>query len=52
MPMIIPRPWFPKQYLPDDLKDRNYYRPTDRGYEKTVRERLAVWRKKLNPGKG
>jgi putative ATPase len=42
----------PQDYLPDPLKGRAYYRPTDRGYEKTVQERLAAWRKKLNPGQG
>ena len=41
-----------QEYLPEALKGRNYYRPTDRGCEKTVGERLAFWRKKLNPGKG
>jgi putative ATPase len=42
----------PQEYLPDALKGRAYYRPTDRGYEKTLQERLAAWRKKLNPGPG
>ncbi|MBR7186871.1 MAG: replication-associated recombination protein A [Clostridia bacterium] len=27
-----------QQYLPDSLKDRVYYTPSDRGYEKTVQE--------------
>ncbi len=27
-----------QQYLPDSLKDRVYYSPTDSGYEKTVKE--------------
>jgi len=27
-----------QQYLPDGLKDKIYYRPTDNGYEKTVKE--------------
>ncbi len=27
-----------QQYLPDSLKDRKYYQPTDNGYEKTVQE--------------
>ena len=27
-----------QQYLPDSLKDRKYYQPTDNGYEKTVKE--------------
>ena len=28
------------QCLPDSLKDKTYYRPTDRGFERGVRERL------------
>jgi putative ATPase len=47
-----PEAFTPQDYLPDPLKGRDYYRPTDRGYEKTVQERLAAWRKKLNPGQG
>lgn len=29
-----------QQYLPDSLKGRKYYQPTERGFEKTVKERL------------
>jgi putative ATPase len=32
-----------QRYLPDDLKDRKYYRPTDNGAERTIRERLNSW---------
>ena len=47
-----PEALVPQDYLPETLGGRVYYRPSDHGYEKTVRERLAFWRKKLNPGKG
>ena len=30
--------------LPGTLKDRRYYRPTDRGLEKAIGERIAAWR--------
>ena len=30
--------WVEQQYLPDSLKDRVYYAPTDNGFEKTVKE--------------
>ena len=30
--------WVKQQYLPDSLKDRVYYTPSDHGYEKTVKE--------------
>ena len=32
-----------QQYLPDSLKNKVYYRPTDIGEEKTIRERLNRW---------
>ncbi len=30
-----------QQYLPDELKDRHYYLPTDQGYEATLAARMA-----------
>jgi len=35
-----------QQYLPDALRDARWYEPGDSGYEKTVAERLAWWRKR------
>ena len=35
----------PQDYLPEALSGRIYYEPTNRGYEKLVRERLVKWRK-------
>ena len=32
-----------QQYLPDKLKDKLYYRPSDIGEEKTIRARLNAW---------
>ena len=32
-----------QQHLPDAIKDHTYYEPSDRGYEKTVRERLEAF---------
>jgi len=29
--------------LPDRLRGKRFYHPTDRGFEKTIRERLAYW---------
>jgi putative ATPase len=37
------------QCLPENLKDRRYYRPTDQGFEKRLKEKLAAieeWKKK------
>ena len=33
----------PQTYLPEDLKGQRFYEPVDRGYEKTIQERLAWW---------
>ena len=36
-----------QQYLPDNLKDKIYYRPADTGKEKEIRERLnTLWKKR------
>jgi putative ATPase len=37
-----------ENYLPEELKGRIYYRPTDQGYEGEIKKRLNKWRK----GKG
>ncbi|MGB2804415.1 MAG: replication-associated recombination protein A [Candidatus Zixiibacteriota bacterium] len=33
-------------YLPENLKNRKYYHPTDFGFEKEIKKRLQWWRKK------
>ncbi len=35
----------PQDYLPEALKERHFYHPSDRGYEKTVQQRMAYWKK-------
>ena len=35
----------PQDYLPEKLKGKIFYHPSDRGYEKTVKHRLDGWRK-------
>jgi putative ATPase len=39
-PHDYPYGYIHQQYLPDDLKERIYYVPTEHGYEKTILERL------------
>lgn len=46
-----------QQYLPPEIKGRVYYRPTNRGLEKVIGERLKKWREYLargqhGPGEG
>jgi putative ATPase len=35
-----------QQYLPESLRGRVYYRPTDRGLEAEIARRLAAWRRR------
>ncbi|MGD9244376.1 MAG: replication-associated recombination protein A [Desulfobacterales bacterium] len=34
----------PQNYLPEKLEDRLFYAPTERGYEKIIKQRLDGWR--------
>ena len=38
--------YIPQEYLPDELRGEGgrFYRPTDRGYEKIIGERIEQWR--------
>jgi putative ATPase len=38
-------------YLPDKLKGQRFYFPTDRGFEKTIKDRLDRWRRLLQESK-
>ena len=33
-----------QEYLPEKLQGQHYYFPTDRGFEKTIKQRLEKWR--------
>ncbi|OEU59930.1 MAG: AAA family ATPase [Desulfobacterales bacterium PC51MH44] len=37
--------YIPQAYLPEKLEGRRFYMPTDRGYEKTIRQMLDRWRR-------
>ncbi len=41
-----------QQYLPDQLLTRIYYTPTERGYEKNIKQRLAHWRRHMRKPAG
>jgi len=38
-----PDGYIPQTYLPDNLQGRDYYRPTDRGYEKHIHAMMDWW---------
>jgi putative ATPase len=42
-PHSFPGAFVEEEYLPEKIKKRRYYRPTDRGYEQEIRERLKKW---------
>jgi putative ATPase len=44
-PHIFPDHFTPQQYLPTNLLGREFYQPSDQGYEKQVSDRVARWRK-------
>ncbi len=35
--------YLPQEYLPESLRGTVWYQPSDLGYEKTVKERMAWW---------
>ena len=38
--------WVRQQYLPDGLEQREFYKPSDQGFETQIAERLKKWRQK------
>jgi len=42
-PHDYPGHWVEQQYLPDALRGRRYYEPSEQGYERAIKERLAKW---------
>jgi len=38
--------------LPDPLRDRTYYQPTERGFEKEIKRRLDGWKEIKKRRKG
>lgn len=37
--------FFPESLMPEELKGKKYYRPSDQGFEKKINERLEKWEK-------
>lgn len=44
--------YVPQDYLPDSLKGKRFYQPSERGYEKTILQRMEYWRKRRRTGGG
>jgi putative ATPase len=41
-----------QEYLPDKLKGQRFYFPSDRGFEKIIKDRLDKWRKLIQKSTG
>jgi putative ATPase len=41
-----------EHYLPVELREQSWYRPSEEGYERIVRERLAIWGQRNKAGTG
>lgn len=44
-PHLFPDHFTPQQYMPTTLLGREFYQPSDQGYEKSVSDRVSRWRK-------
>ena len=44
-PHLFPGHFIGQQYLPTNLLGKNFYKPSDQGYESEVSERVSLWRK-------
>ena len=49
-PHDFPDHFVDETYLPENLKDRKYYQPTDFGFEKEIKKRLEWWKKRKGQG--
>jgi len=42
----------PQDYLPEPLQNKRFYLPSNRGYEKTIQQRMEYWRKQKAEARG
>ncbi len=45
-PHDYPDHFIEEEYLPENIKGRTYYYPTEQGFEREIRKRLEIWRRK------
>jgi len=38
--------YVPQEYLPEEIKGQIFYQPKETGFEKTIKERINIWRQK------
>ena len=49
-PHNFPGGWVHQEYLPEGLKLQTFYRPTERGFEKEIKRRVAAYRRGRGTG--
>jgi putative ATPase len=49
-PHNYPDGWVEQEYLPEKIRTRTFYRPTERGFEREIRKRMAARRKPKREG--
>ena len=47
-PHDYPDHFIEEEYLPENLRGRTYYHPSDQGFEKEIKRRLEYWRRRKN----
>jgi putative ATPase len=50
-PHDYPDHFVEEEYLPENLRGRTYYHPTEQGFEREIKKRLEFWRRKRNEKK-
>ncbi|OGP92911.1 MAG: AAA family ATPase [Deltaproteobacteria bacterium RBG_16_48_10] len=51
-PHDYPDHFIEEEYLPENLKGRIYYQPTEQGFERDIKRRLEFWRKRKRKNGG
>ncbi|RPI75539.1 MAG: replication-associated recombination protein A, partial [Desulfobacteraceae bacterium] len=51
-PHNYPGGWIEQDYFPEAIRNRVFYRPTPRGFEKEIKRRLAEIEQRLKQGDG
>lgn len=51
-PHNYPGAWVDQEYMPEDIKNKIFYRPTDRGFEREIRKRMGALKSAVKRSKG
>jgi len=51
-PHNYPGAWVDQEYMPEDIKNKTFYRATDRGFEREIRKRMGELKNTVERSKG